>query len=130
LTLKNQDIKSKLFLAYKIFFSLLIIPVVGYIAYKAIDKTRENIEWKEEGYFKDESEFKDTVVKAYINKNLQSSQEIRYIDWSSKPFVIREHTTVRWVKYSILDLKENHEIFYDRVFFIKDNKVIKVVDFN
>ena len=128
MTFKNEKIKEKLLFVYKILFSLLIIPVVGYIVYKAIDKSKENIVWEEEGYFKDESEFKDATVKAYIDENLEPSQEVKYIDWSKRPFTIREHTTLRWVKYSIQDSKKGHEKFYDRVFFIEEGKVIKVVD--
>ena len=130
MTIKSKDVKSKLFFAYKIFFSLLIIPVVGIIVYKAIDKSQKNITWEEEGYFKNESEFKDNEIKAFIHKNLKPSQEVKFIDWSAKRLTVRERITLRWVKYSIIDSETEHETFYDRVFFIENGHVIKTVDLN
>lgn len=129
MNLKSENIKSKLFLVYKILFSLLVIPIVGVIVYKTIDKSKENVVWEEEGYFKDESEFKDDEIKAFIDENVKPSQEVKYIDWSPKRYTVRERIALRWVKYSVLDTETEHEKFYDRVFFIENGHVIKTVDF-
>lgn len=128
MTLKNEKIKERLFFAYKILFSLLLLPVVGYIVYKGIGKTKEDVAWHETGYFKDESEFDDPVVKTYIHERLEPSQNVKLIDWSTEPFTIREGMTLRWVKYSVHDSVKGHELFYDRVFFIEKGKVVKIVD--
>lgn len=126
----NEQLRAKLFLFYKIFFSILIIPVVGIVVYNTLKSSEENRLSEEETYFQDKAKFLKNpygeVINNYLQKSITGSEQIKYIEWTHKPLKLRAHTDVMRVKYSIK--KPTGELsINDMVFIIEDDAITKSV---
>ena len=124
----NEQLRAKLFLFYKIFFSILIIPAVGIVVYNTLKSGEENRPAEEETYFQDEAKFLKTkygeIINKYLQKNITGSEQIKYIEWTHKPVQLRAHTDIMRVKYSIKKPSGELSIF-DMVFVIEDGTIAK-----
>ena len=123
----DEKFRAKLFLFYKIFFSILIIPVVGIVVYSTFKTSEEKRSEVEETYFQDEAEFLKTpygaIINTYLTNSLTGSEQIKYIKWMPKPAQLREHTDVIRVKYSIT--RPSGELSINDMAFIVENGAIK-----